>query len=31
VYGQLSADYATQNGGQMKPIGAMVKRIMGMA
>jgi hypothetical protein len=31
VYGQLSADYATQTGDQMEPIGKMLKRIMGIA
>ena len=31
VYGQLSADYATQKGDQMAPIGAMMKRITGLA
>ena len=31
VYGQLSADYATQNGDQMKPVGKMVRRLMGLA
>ena len=30
VYGQLSADYATQQGDQMAPIGKMVKRILGV-
>ena len=30
VYGQLGADYATQAGGQMKPIGRMIKRLMGI-
>eukprot|EP00756_Hemistasia_phaeocysticola_P050735 Hpha_TRINITY_DN25924_c0_g1::TRINITY_DN25924_c0_g1_i1::g.185476::m.185476 len=30
VYGQLSADYATQTGGQMAPIGRMIKRLMGV-
>lgn len=30
VYGQLSADYATQKGDQMEPIGNMVKRLLGM-
>ena len=30
VYGQISADYATQTGGQMAPIGAMVKRLLGV-
>jgi len=29
VYGQLTEDYATQNGGQMAPIGDMVKRLLG--
>ena len=29
VYGQLSADYATQNGDQMKPIGNMMKKLIG--
>ena len=29
VYGQLSADYATQNGHQMAPIGAMIRRLVG--
>lgn len=31
VYGQLSAEYATQTGGQTGPIGRMVKRLMGIA
>eukprot|EP00756_Hemistasia_phaeocysticola_P002630 Hpha_TRINITY_DN1178_c0_g1::TRINITY_DN1178_c0_g1_i1::g.113135::m.113135 len=31
VYGQISADYATQTGGQMAPIGRMIKRLMGVA
>jgi len=30
VYGQLGADYATQIGGQMRPIGKMIKRLMGV-
>lgn len=30
VYGQMSADYATQTGGQMQPIGRMVKRLLGI-
>eukprot|EP00041_Stephanoeca_diplocostata_P013776 m.243822 g.243822 ORF g.243822 m.243822 type:complete len:75 (+) comp19463_c0_seq3:131-355(+) len=30
VYGQLSADYATQKGDQMAPIGAMMKHLMGL-
>jgi hypothetical protein len=30
VYGQLSADYATQTGDQMAPIGRMMKRILGV-
>ena len=29
VYGQLSADYATQTGHQMAPIGAMIRRLVG--
>ena len=29
VYGQLSADYATQKGDQMEPIGKMLKRLLG--
>ena len=29
VYGQLSADYATQKGDQMEPIGNMMKRLLG--
>lgn len=29
VYGQISANYATQTGSQMGPIGSMIKRIMG--
>lgn len=29
VYGQLSADYATQTGDQMGPIGKMVRRLLG--
>ena len=28
VYGQLSADYATQKGDQMEPLGKMLKRLM---
>ena len=31
VYGQLSADYATQKGDQMAPIGKMLKRLLGIA
>ena len=30
VYGQLSADYATQRGDQMAPIGRMIRRILGV-
>jgi len=30
VYGQLGADYATQKGGQMEPIGKMLKRLLGV-
>ncbi len=30
VYGQLSPEYATQMGGQMQPIGAMLRRLMGL-
>jgi hypothetical protein len=30
VYGQLSADYATQKGDQMQPLGKMLKRLMGV-
>ena len=30
VYGQLGAEYATQKGHQMGPIGQMVKHIMGI-
>ena len=30
VYGQISADYATQTGGQMAPIGKMLKRLLGV-
>jgi len=30
VYGQLGNDYATQKGGQMEPIGKMVKRLLGL-
>ena len=30
VYGQLSADYATQTGHQMAPIGAMIRRLVGV-
>jgi len=30
VYGQLSAEYATQKGGQMAPIGGMLKRLLGV-
>ena len=30
VYGQISADYATQTGGQMGPIGKMIKHLMGL-
>jgi hypothetical protein len=30
IYGQLSANYATQKGYQMEPIGKMVKRILGI-
>lgn len=30
VYGQLSANYATQKGYQMEPIGKMVKRLLGI-
>lgn len=30
VYGQLSADYATQKGFQMEPIGKMLKRLLGV-
>ena len=30
VYGQLSPEYATQLGGQMQPIGAMIRRLMGL-
>ena len=29
VYGQLSADYATQEGDQMAPIGRMLRRLLG--
>jgi len=30
VYGQLSPEYATQKGGQMQPIGGMLRRLMGL-
>jgi len=30
VYGQLSDDYTTQTGFQMKPLGKMVRRLLGM-
>ena len=30
VYGQLNADYATQIGDQMAPIGNMIKRLIGL-
>jgi len=30
VYGQLEADYATQTGSQMRPIGGMLKHLMGV-
>eukprot|EP00656_Telonema_subtile_P028702 TRINITY_DN3129_c0_g2_i1.p1 TRINITY_DN3129_c0_g2~~TRINITY_DN3129_c0_g2_i1.p1 ORF type:complete len:762 (+),score=135.77 TRINITY_DN3129_c0_g2_i1:98-2383(+) len=30
IYGQLSADYATQKGDQMEPIGNMLKRLLGL-
>ena len=30
VYGQLGANYSTQIGGQMKPIGAIMKKLIGM-
>lgn len=30
VYGQLTPEYATQLGGQMRPIGLMVKRLLGI-
>jgi len=29
VYGQMSPEYSTQLGGQMQPIGGMVRRLMG--
>merc|ERR1712125_150353 len=30
VYGQLSANYATQKGDQMEPIGKMMKKLIGI-
>jgi len=30
VYGQLEADYATQKGSQMRPIGDMLKHLLGI-
>ena len=30
VYGQLSAEYATQVGDQMAPIGRMVRHLVGI-
>ena len=30
VYGQLSADYATQNGYQMRAAGRILRRVMGL-
>ena len=30
VYGQMGNDYATQKGGQTGPIGAMIKRLLGV-
>ena len=30
VYGQTTAEYATQNGEQMQPIGKMVRRLLDM-
>lgn len=30
VYGQMGNNYATQKGGQMEPIGKMVKRLLGI-
>lgn len=29
VYGQMTPEYATQNGGQMRPIGDMLRRLLG--
>jgi len=31
VYGQLTPEYATQKGGQMQPIGNMIKRLLGVS
>merc|ERR1711957_974646 len=31
VYGQMTAEYATQKGSQMEPIGNMLKKILGMS
>ena len=30
VYGQLGGEYATQTGHQMRPIGAMLRRLLGL-
>ena len=30
VYGQMTAEYATQKGSQMEPIGNMLKKLLGI-
>lgn len=31
VYGQMTAEYATQKGSQMEPIGNMLKKLLGIS